>query len=413
MVELTGLLVIGLLVAGVWSYRVGPLAEIPITRVSLGQAVACWVVGAASGNIWLFLLMVPWGFHFMRLTSMDWRQWGGMVWASLALVAVIVAGGSNPTAQWVPWVLSALVVIGVGQTVWAVDGWRRFPNRYVARKGWLCWYEDRTPPRIECGQGNQNHAQALSAVCVAAVCGLAWLWSWWWLVLVPVLAVPIALVEWTVRHKGGLVSQGHLYLWHLALLGLCVWLGPWGWAVCGLYGLACLGLLYRWRGERHAPDTGRARRWYILLGAGWWCQPWTVRLLGQGWRSWIAWAERFVRADVTKNPDKADSISFMTAAHNEYVQALFEHGLVGFLGLVGLTVWAFWQAIGAGVIGQTLVPLLVILVTNACLSMPWTLYHETVATNPQTGVRVTSGAGAPGMQAVSIVVAILVLGVAR
>ena len=413
MLELTWALVVGLLGVGVWSYRVGPLAEIPITRVSFGQAVCCWLVGVASGNVWCLMVMVPWGLNFMRLDSMAWRQWGGMVWASLALVAVIVAAGSNPMLAVVPWALGALVVIGLGQTAWAIDGWRRFPERYIKRIGWACWYEDRTPPRIECGQGNQNHAQALSACCVAAACGLAWMQSWWWLVAVPVLAVPIWMVEWTTRHKGGKVSQGHLYLLHLALLGLCVWLGPSGWAVASLYGLLCLLLLWRWRNDRGAPDTGRARRWFILLGAGWWYQPWQVRLFGQGWRSWIHWAEKLVIADVKRNPDKAGSISFMTAAHNEYVQVLFEHGLVGFIGLVGVTLWAFWQAIGAGVVGQALVPLLVILVTNACLSMPWTLYHETVVENPQTRQRITSGAGAPGMQAVSIVVAILVVGLTR
>ena len=378
----------------------------PTLRTVWGSACLCWLVGLSSGNGWIMAGLGVMGFNFLRD---PWAgQKAGAIGITLSMIAGALVIASKGSPDWVAPTLMALVCLGIVLAVWSVVSWAKLPQRYQ----WLWWhlgfYEERdTAIRVEAGQGNQNHTQALAAVCIGAACGLAWTHSplWWW--AVPVLLIPIVTVDWTVRHKGNHLSQGHLYLWHLALLGLAAWIGWWSLAVVFPYLGFCAYAFWRYHGAMDGPDTGRFRRWYILLGSGVVCQPWFTRLFGQGWRTWTTWAEQLVKADMARFPDRQHYIRFMTTAHNEFVQMAFEHGLLGVTCLIGFCGWAFWHVWEVG--AYALLPVMVVVVSIACLSMPWSLYHEVRYDDEKANKTITTGVGFPALQAWSFVLAVLIL----
>ena len=383
----------------------------PTFRTVWVHACLYWLVGLASGNGWVMAVLGVMGFNHLRDPYAG--QKAGAVGMTLGLIAAMLYIGAHGTSEWVRPVLMSLVCVGVLLAIWAVVSLVKFPSRYGYFFSHFGFYEERdTAARIEVGQSNQNHAQALTAVCIGAACGLAWAQSWAWLAAVPVLLLPILAVDWTVRHKAHGLSQGHLYLWHLVLLGLVLWLGWWSLLIVVPYLHFCAYALWRYHGEMCGPDSGRFRRWYILLMSGViYKQSWFTRLFGQGWRTWTSFAEKLVEADMKRFPERASYIRFMTTAHNEFVQMWFEHGAVGLVSLVGLCGWAFWHVWQAGVV--ELIPVMVVVGSIACLSMPWSIYHEVQSEQIMKGqpCRITSGVGFPALQAISMVLAILILGV--
>ena len=346
------------------------------------------------------------GFNFLRDPYAG--QKAGAVGMTMSMIAGVLYVASRGSVEWIVPVLASLVAVGLILAVWSIVSWAKLPHRY----SWIWWhvgfYEERDSAiRIEAGQGNQNHTQALAAVCIGAACGLGWTHSALWFWLIPVLLVPIIAVEWTVRHKGQHLSQGHLYLWHIVLLGIAAWIGWWSLVVVVPYLAFCVAAFWRYHGEMCGPDSGRFRRWYILLGSGVIKQPWMGRLFGQGWRTWTTWAEQLVKADMARFPDRSHYIRFMTTAHNEFAQFWFEHGTVGLVSLIGLCGWAFWHVWTAG--AYALLPVMVVVGSIACLSMPWSLYHEVVFEDEKTNKKIISGVGFPALQAISVVLAILIL----
>ena len=382
----------------------------PTFRTVWVHVALFWLVGVTSGNGWVLGVLGVMGLNYLRDPYAG--QKSGAVGTTLGLIVAMLYLGAQGTTAAVRPVLLTLVVLGGVLAVWAVVSWWHYPTRYGYFFSHFGFYEERdTAARIEVGQSNQNHAHALTAVCVAAACGLAWSESWFWMWAVPVLLLPMLAVDWTVRHKAHGLAQGHLYLWHLVLLGLVLWLGWWSLVVIVPYLAGCGYALWRYHGEMCGPDSGRFRRWYILLMSGViYKQSWFTRLFGQGWRTWTSFAEKMVEADMRRFPERASYIRFMTTAHNEFVQMWFEHGFVGFVSFVGLCGWAFWHVWQTGVV--ELIPVMVVVGSIACLSMPWSLYHEVRSEQVLKGqpCRITSGVGFPALQAISVVLGIVIWG---
>ena len=378
----------------------------PTLRTVWGTTCLYWLVGLASGNGWIMACLGVMGFNFLRDPYAG--QKAGAVGMTLSMLAACLYIASQGSSAWVEPTLMSLVAVGVILAIWALVSWWHYPHRYRYFLSHVGFYEERdSAARIEVGQSNQNHAHALTAVCVAAACGLGWTHSalWFWLLLI--LVIPMLAVDWTVRHKAHGLAQGHLYLWHLVLLGLALWWGWWSLVVLVPYLGFCVMAFWRYHGVMDGPDTGRFRRWYILLGSGAIRQPWFTRLFGQGWRTWTTWAEQLVKADTARFPERQHYIRFMTTAHNEFVQFWFEHGAVGLVCLLGFCGWAFWHVWSAG--AYALIPVMVVVGSIACLSMPWSLYHEVIFDDEKAKTRTTSGVGFPALQAISLVLAILIM----
>lgn len=285
-------------------------------------------------------------FPAMHLTRLD---------TIIAFYAVYLVARPFVTPEVIPVVLGGLTVLA--------------PVAYLIG---VYWFDD--PHCL--GQGQQNHADAVSVLSIAAACGLAWSVSAWWLLaMVPSLAV----LYWAAQ-RDGRIGQAVPWLGFVALTGFMLY-SPW----LGL-GLALIGLLYGWREARRlrmtnrGVDGGRVRMWWILLLGGWWQGGRKVRLLGHGWNSWAAWADSFSMLEWKKSgkplKDYAKDGMFWSHPHSEYVHVLFEHGAVGLgclLGWMGLLAYSAWQA---GPMQQAVLFPAVAMAAIALTHFPWTFPTE-------------------------------------
>lgn len=227
-----------------------------------------------------------------------------------------------------------------------------------------------SPGGYTCGQLMPNWLHAIACLSVAATCGLTitgnvWAWGLMPFVLVPILAtVPCPLT----RHFGmaGPVNQCVVHLIVLACaVGIIIH------PVRGLNALAVLAALaaflaYRQYQAGFPPcvDSGRLDEWYHLMKYWVLLKSYSTYLFGHGIRSWVVLSNS--RSQIQQTPN------YFSMAHNEYVQHLFEYGVVGLMALVwyigGSLYTAYAVHHGLFLVGM-------VMASVALVSFPWAFYH--------------------------------------
>ena len=275
------------------------------------------------------------------------------------------------------WILAALV--GLGHLVGAWAWYSKYGSpleSYQRHLGLWFWVHDESRVCPRAGQGNANHAQAVAALAVASCYGLALAASPWWLFGLPLPLYAIALChdERTCWLNQGVLHTLVATLVFLSLLAVPS-VGAWGWACLILpMGAACWRLK-PWQEHPHGGfDSGRLRLWREVLMGLWWPHGWRVRLGGFGTGSWRQSTPGFTIP-------RFQRVVF-TAAHNEYVEQLFEHGLIGLVLLLGLLGTWLWQAWLGGPLGHALLIVELTLCSIALTNFPWTFFHTVQEPQP-------------------------------
>lgn len=302
------------------------------------------------------------------------------VWAraglpSLAGAAAYAALTTRVSVAHVEPVLWAFVALGCWMGFWTdysrqkgcvpyLD-WYPGPPRPDVSWRPLCLHED-SPTHLKAGQGNANHLQCAAVLCTAAMVALVWLGQW-----AALLAWPLVLQPMLRRvNKEGRFGQGHLHLATLLVTVVGVWSGN-GWMLVLLLTGYVLGLSLwakPWRPRTDWFDGGRFGMWRTVLCDGWWRSSWRQRVFGLGTGIWQPYT-----APLTV--PKHGGVIF-TAAHNEYVQWLVEHGLLGLILLTGYLLHALSRLWQGGAEGHALLLMALTLMSIAVTNFPWTWFHQ-------------------------------------
>ena len=383
-------------------------------------------------NVWAALCvgMIATGMLTVVPKSDVWQRAG---LPTLAGAAAYVALVPRVTVAHVEPILWALVAVGcwVG---WWTDYSRQkgltaymhwWPSAPKAGMWWppLCLHED-SPTHLKAGQGNANHLQSLAALSTAAMVALAYLGHGWAL-----LAWPLVLQPMLRRvNKEGRWGQGHLHLATLGVTALGVASGKASVLFLVLVGYVVSLCLWAkpWHPRTDWMDGGRFGMWRTVLVDGWAKTTWRQKWFGLGTGTWQPYT-----APLTM--PKHGGVIF-TAAHNEYLQFFVEHGILGFVFLVGYVLHGLVRLWQGGEHGHALLLVVVTMLSVAMTNFPWTWFHQierppacqtckkaVMALQGQTrhpsecacdipkAVRVEPYyVGSPALVAVSLVVAILV-----
>lgn len=369
------MLLIAALLAGASFLRAGRFdREEPARSVWLLAGLAAFI-GWSIGNPWILLFLGI-------LTANWWRDADSLARAPLWFIAVgccavygLARGLVTPTA-----IQETLIVFAGYGTVlglWSAYSLWRYPDVYDATwtwRGWRLGIWEAKRGLIEAGQLNHNHTQSLAALCTVACVGLTLLHSLWWSLLLGWCLLPILAVQYTMgfRQTWRKVTQGWVHLWHAGCAALMVEYGWWSLLLLGPY--LAVGLLYLWLARRHLnwADSGRVHNWDVQLRHGWWRFGWKARFFGMGWRSWAVWNDRIcqVRAALT-----GERPELLTSAHNEFVQVLFEHGILGLTAVLGFIASTLWRLSQGSAQDRILFCLDATLCSVATLNYPWTWYQ--------------------------------------
>lgn len=317
-----------------------------------------------------------------------------VVGAYLAFLPVVSSG--EWTGMVTPF-LWLLVGLGCITGLWAIyTRWKRFLDQgahendtYYSVQNWKigAWtYEMLERPSMSimtAGHLNSNFTQPLVCIFLAANLGLiaqGVTWAGWFL---PVLAAPLLVHVFAQRMPGQWVVQ-------LFVLLCLVLFHYYGWLVVMVVGtlgsLLMIGTFFRgFKLQIEAAwwDSGRFYEWWHCLRLWWGCQSWAVRCIGGGIRSWLQASVDLARFKAT--PQNNYLAPLFSAAHNEYIQQLFEYGVIGFvaLGWYVVDVLVKAHALSLGLFWVT-----VMLAASALLTFPWTFYHTVVIENPLQDGRV-------------------------
>lgn len=228
----------------------------------------------------------------------------------------------------------------------------------------LCWHED-ARTHLKAGQGNSNHLQCVSVLCTAAMLGLVLLGHW-----VALLAWPL-VIQPLIRRvtRGTRWGQGHLHLATLLVTSLGVWSGKVSWLVTLLLLYLCflLAVGKPWTPRQWWLDGNRLWLWMIALKA-WRKISWRQRWFGMGTGTW----QPFSTPLTVYQPGHV----IYTTAHNEYVQWLIEHGLIGLFLLTGYLLTGLGRLWHGGMEGQAVFLLAMSLCSIAMTNFPWSYFHE-------------------------------------
>lgn len=266
--------------------------------------------------------------------------------------------------------------------------------------------------RIECGQMNPGHAQALAVVTASAAVGLAMTWHSWMLYAVPILLMPLLLVQqnqpplWHPPYKRFSLTQGPLHLAIVGLSSLPLVFGVWG--LLGAFLCVLGGFWYarRW-------DNDRMAVWKAIFVQYWVNQGWWVKLLGCGTGSWVYLHGDWIQAAQERGEESRATREIYTSAHNEYVQQLVEHGVVGLAAMMAFVVTSLYALAQNGPLGLAVYFPAVALASICVLHYPFDLYHEfmhleTVKTADGRLINVPQSKGIHGSSTM-LILALLVL----
>ncbi len=301
-----------------------------------------------------------------------------------------------------PWmigpVLWAGLAVGVFLGAWAIIGFfQPRPFEFKTPKSWCgMWgiYEHMEgSQRTICGQGNTMHLMAISSLCIGCVVGLAWIGQPWALLALPVCVMPLYAcrrvdLNW---HP----NQGDICMAFLALGLLWLW-QPW--AAAGLFALMLIPVVYIAHPSRRGFNTAHLRLayWIDAILLVWWPQGWKHRLFGFGSNTWFMATCRM--AESRKHQE------LFTAAHNEWVQQLVEHGAVGLLVLCAYFADALWRTLHGGSEGQAVFLLGMVWLAISLVNFPATWYHEYHPVNDTQ----EHWFGSPSLNAWTFILAIIV-----
>ena len=318
------------------------------------------VVAMALPDPWLSAALL-W-FLFVAWIDPSLPKWLTLVSHTTAAFGAIAAGSQLLTPAHLPWLLWGVASLSVPLVAWAVYSYSQL-DCPVDPTGPQTWYWREWPgltvfegqrPVIVAGQGNVNHTEAIGGVIAACAMGLALTHPWaWGLVL---CALTPTLLNWWVRG----LSQGVLYVAALPA-GWAIW--QVGWPAVVIWACVFLGLA----GAFHEHGRYRYETWWLMLRQYWWPAGWRVRLLGHGLRSYSWHNYQHLRQF------EGRFMEVWTYAHSEYVQVLYEYGLIG-LGLMLGAIWSLTQELT----DPSLWFMAGVLCLAAVVQNPWTFYHEAV-----------------------------------
>jgi len=313
-------------------------------------------------------------------------------------------------------ILWSFVAVGVGLGIWGIMGYlnKQRPYNLVVPPSWFgMWgiYEHgyERPHRHLCGQGNTLHLSSVSSLTVAAAVGLIIMGQWWAAFCLPFCLLPLALIySQQVRHNNTLrinepdrfnPGQGGMNLGVLAV-GL-QWIYFPVIAVCSVILIvggivAALAIAKPWTKKHKWMDSGRLAYWVDALGLIWWPAGWQKRLFGFGTSTWFLSTVRMA--------EQRKHINVYTAAHNEFIQQLLEHGIIGFLALAVYVGEALWRTSHGGPEGAAVFLLGLTVCSIASVNFPFTFFHEY---HPSTA-KEESWYGSPTLNVLCFVVALLV-----
>lgn len=299
------------------------------------------------------------------------------VWMRSGLPALAAAAGYaafTPIVQasWLVPICWALVGIGCYVGLWTdysrqrglvhyLKAWNLFPKWFRP----ICWHED-SATHLKAGQGNANHLHSVACLCTAAMGALVLLGHPFALLAWPLVCMPM-LRRVTKEHWLG-QGHGHLTTGLVAFVG--IWSGK-GWVLLtliGLYGFSACVVAKPWRPRTDGWDGDRFGMWRTVLVKGWWPTTWRHRLIGFGTGTWQA-----VTSPLTIKFHRG---VIFTAAHNEWVQWLVEHGVIGLLIVGGYGCDLCWRLWHGGSAGQALLLLVIVLMSIATTNFPWTWFHQ-------------------------------------
>lgn len=334
----------------------------------LGAVVAMFALGLFQiGRSWFILrgIVIP---------------VAGLTGAMLALPTYLTRASLAP-------ILWSMVTVGLGLGLWGMIGVLK-PERpwtLAVPNSWFgMWgiYEHATEAmRHICGQGNTLHLVSVASLTLTAAVGLVLLGHPLAWVAIPICAVPIVLVWWNqIRYDP--VTQLNIRHWkqcgqagfNLAVLGVALLAVLWPLAALALCGLSTLAVLVwivvrrPWREGHLALDSGRVAYWKDAIELVWWPAGWKARVIGFGTSTWFAATIRMA--------ESRKHVNVFTTAHNEYVQCLVEHGVIGLTVLCAYLGEALWRTYHGGVEGQAVFLLGVMVCGIASISFPWTFFHE-------------------------------------
>lgn len=310
------------------------------------------------------------------------------------------------------WGLYSLKFASFGQGYWhffeSVSVWPWM--RVLGNPRVFIW---ETNTRVECGQSNPLHTQAVSVISTACAIGLGLLGytvAWW---LIPVLLAPTVAVQLNQPPKGNIsyrgfsLTQGPLHLAMVGVSALPLWLGLYGfYLACGVIAIG-----FYWAKQW---DNNRVRVWRDILKGYWWEQGWWVKLLGCGTGAWVFLHSDWMEAAAARGESGREVRELYTSAHNEYVQQLTEHGLIGFGAMVAFVGTSLYALAHAGPLGLAVYLPAVALASVCFLHFPLDYYHEamqleTVTTNDGRLVNIPKHVGHHGSTTTQMVALILLI----
>lgn len=340
-------------------------------RQHWGFTVCSWLVGLWlwSINPWAGALVI-WCSLMTQVVSPVSEPWGRIGIKSLALAGGFGAAVMQMQSTAIPWALAMLHLCGVIAAVWVVIGERIKPNPALGSYVWdipyTPWkiYDGEKQNRLRGGHGNPNHLDGVWALGFAAGAGLIHL-GWW-------AAMPgcLLILATSLLHRR--LTQGHAWFALTGLVLLGVSLPHWhGWFLSGLLlcGLTAYVQPWHWR-TMASPASGRLNSWMTMLTI-WWGQCWMIRLAGLGMGSWLHWALRVPMPSKRKGQN-----AIYTSAHNEFVQHVFEYGIIGAVLLLGFLGSSLSAALHAGPVGEAVLIVGVVCCGMASWNFPWTWMQQ-------------------------------------
>lgn len=314
----------------------------------LNNRLALWASGSGlllacvMPNYWLSVFVAASSINLMLRPHPSQPLKDSIYWP-LVLGGSIVLVVPYLTIAMVPYILGAIMLLGLAQSIY------------------LFW-------DMNAGQGNAMHVQAIAAIATAACIGLA-MQDWWLWGVVPAVVWPIVRTQFLDPNRH--LTLGPLYLGALALGWLSL---SWPLIVIPVATVAFLvGFLWAW--PKSPLWSGRKEWWTAGLTYWWINAAWWQKLLGFGSDAWIVFSQKYL-GDIQRYSKAEVHAGFshvvMPHAHNDYVQILFDRGLIGLGALVGYILTSLWMLAGAGPNGQALFLVGVTLCAIAFGSFPWT-----------------------------------------
>lgn len=365
-----------LIVLSAWMPRLRELHE-KRSRMTIIAMLSGLLLASLMPNQWIAAYTCVFVIGLLRVPSPADRL-PLTVYPALMFAALYAFLSPLVTVSWVMPMLWSIVACGLILSAWWAFSMALSQGHYdklfqFRGRTFLHLYEHQpawnTKPFFCCGQGNVNFAQALAGAACAASVGLILMGSGWaWLAFV-ITALPLVKIHgaWWQKPEP---SQGWGYLAVIGLAALSTQFGPIALLASGV----ALGSLTLWTWfKRPALWSGRHEMWEWGLQV-WKDMSWQGKLIGAGPESWLHIFQQDIHLQAQRLEKQK---AFATHSHNEFINALVETGVLGFLciacyfgtTLIGLYQHGSHEAQAIFVSGM-------FWLSCGMISFPFALYHE-------------------------------------